>query len=351
MSLLKMKKLSFALLTLSAVVCNLSAQEIPGVRIPVAFYNVENLFDAQKGPNNDIDFTPEGANRWTPKKYHHKLRNLAQVIGEIAGDGPAIIGLSEVENRGVLEDLVKESALAHQNYQIIHYDSPDFRGIDCALLYNPAIFKPESSGVVRVDLGENAYPTRDILFATGTIDNEIFHFLVGHWPSRSGGEAASAPRRMIAAKTMRGVSDSLLSVYPGSKVMMMGDFNDDPISPSVAKGLEVKSTPENLGEKDYYTPMLRLYNRGLGTLAYRDAWNLFDMIVVNGSLLGEDLGSFKLLKDKKTGDYGFIFKKDYLLQQTGRYKGYPRRTIQSGRFEGGYSDHFPVYVYITKKVR
>ncbi len=321
------------------------------LRIPIAFYNVENMFDAQKGPNNDIEFTPNGSNRWTQEKYERKLHNIARVISEIGGHGPAVMGLAEVENRGVVEALTTQPAIAHHHYQIVHYESPDKRGIDCALIYNPDIFKLCSSGVKKVDLGPNGWPTRDVLFASGTIDGEMFHFIVCHWPSRAGGETVSAPRRMQAALTTKHVADSLLSAHPGSKVIMMGDLNDDPVSPSVRKGIGIKNHPDNLAEKDYFTPMLRIYNKGLGTLAYRDAWNLFDIMIVNGALLGADRNTFKLEKDPKTGDYAHIFRKDYLVQQDGNYKGYPYRMLQGGRFQkDGYSDHFPVYLFLTKAI-
>lgn len=348
---MKKNLISIVLLLLWTVA--LSAQESKGLlKIPVAFYNVENLFDSEKGENNDFDFTPEGSYRWDSVKYHAKRANIARVISEIGGRGPAIIGLAEIENRRVLEELVAEPALNPQNYSIVHYDSPDLRGIDCAILYNPAVFHLLDSGIKPVVFEDDLdWKTRDILFATGTIAGETFHIIVGHWPSRSGGEAVSAPRRMTAALTMRSVSDSLLLAYPGSKSILMGDFNDDPISPSLAKGIRIKDLPENVPDNEYYTPMLRLYNKGLGTLAYRDTWNLFDMIVVNGALLGDDLSTFKLYCDTH-GDRSFIFRPPYLTQQSGRYKGYPRRGIVSGRFDsGGYSDHFPVYVFLVRELK
>lgn len=347
-----MMKKSFVLLwvLLFVPIACLNAQQTSGLRIPVAFYNVENLFDTQKGENNDSQFLPDGDNQWVEAKYKTKLKNIARVVSEIGGSGPAIIGLSEVENRGVLEDLVRQPALERLNYSIVHYDSPDKRGIDCALLYNPHIFRLSSSGVKAVELEDRPdWKTRDILFATGTIAGEVFHFLVAHWPSRSGGESASAPLRMRAAKVMKSVADSLLRAYPNSKAILMGDFNDDPINKSLLEGLEIQDSPIGLAHDQYYTPMLRLYNKGLGTLAYRDTWNLFDIIVVSGALLGDDYSTFKLYKNKE-GDHAFIFRKEYLIQQSGRYKGYPRRSIVSGRFdEHGYSDHLPVYIYLVRE--
>lgn len=348
-----MKNLVHFFLILVLTATSLFAQEGKQlVKIPVAFYNVENLFDTVKGENNDKDFTPEGSNQWVPEKYQAKLRNIARVISEIGGNGPAIIGLSEVENRGVLEDLINQSAIKDLQYSIVHYDSPDRRGIDCALLYNPAIFKLQSSGVRPVAFEDNPnWKTRDILFTTGTIAGETFHFLVAHWPSRSGGEAVSAPKRLKAAQIMKSVADSLLQAYPNSKAVLMGDFNDDPVNASLRNGLQIKDKPDEVAYNELFTPMLRLYNKGLGTLAYRDTWNLFDIIVVNGALLGDDLSTFKLYQDSE-GDRAFIFKKEYLVQQAGQYKGYPRRSLVRGVFDNdGYSDHFPVYIYLVRELK
>ena len=259
--------------------------------------------------------------------------------------------MSEIENRGVLEDLIAEESLRDKHYDIVHYDSPDRRGIDCAILYQPDVYKVFASGARAVEIPNEPWiKTRDVVYASGLIDGEIVHVLVGHWPSRSGGEAVSLHRRMAAAKTMRSVADSLYTLFPGSKVIMMGDFNDDPISPSVREGLGVQNHPEQTKPADYYTPMLQLYNKGMGTLAYRDVWNLFDIIVVNGELIGSNPTTWQLYRDPETTDMGFIFKQPFMIQQSGQYKGYTLRTFVGGQWQGGYSDHFPVYVYLVKGV-
>lgn len=318
-------------------------------RVTVAFYNLENLFDTIDQENNDEEFLPEGGNRWTPERYQHKLRNMSHVISLIGGDGPAIIGVAEIENRGVLEDLIAQDSLRDKQYDIVHYDSPDRRGIDCAILYQPEVYKVFASGARAVEIPNEPWiKTRDVVYASGLLDGEIVHILVGHWPSRSGGEAASLHRRMAAAQTMRSVADSLYTLFPGSKVIMMGDFNDDPISPSVRDGLGIQSHPDQTKPADYYTPMLQLYNKGMGTLAYRDVWNLFDIIVVNGELIGNNPATWQLYRDPETTDMGFIFKQPFMIQQSGQYKGYTLRTFVGGQWQGGYSDHFPVYVYLVK---
>ena len=337
-----------ALLALSFGIISAQQSTTPQ-RVTVAFYNLENLFDTIDQENNDEEFLPNGANRWTPERYQHKLRNMSHVISLIGGDGPAIIGVAEIENRGVLEDLIAQDSLRDKHYDIVHYDSPDRRGIDCAILYQPEVYKVFASGVRAVEIPNEPWiKTRDVVYASGLLDGEIVHVLVGHWPSRSGGEAVSLHRRMAAAKTMRSVADSLYTLFPGSKVIMMGDFNDDPISPSVRDGLGVQNHPDQTKLADYYTPMLQLYNKGMGTLAYRDVWNLFDIIVVNGELIGSNPTTWQLYRDPETTDMAFIFKQPFMIQQSGQYKGYTLRTFVGGQWQGGYSDHFPVYVYLVK---
>lgn len=322
------------------------------IRIPIAFYNLENLFDTINQPNNDEEFLPEGKNQWTQERYRLKLGNMARVIADIAQTGPAVLGVSEIENLFVLQDLVAHPLLKDKNYGIIHYDSPDKRGVDCGILYRQDVFRPISSGCRRVFVPEvPELLTRDVVFSTGLIDGELFHIIVAHWPSRFGGEEVSIPSRMAAAKTMKSVADSLQSVYPQSKVIMMGDFNDDPVDKSVQLGLEVKEDHTRMKSNEYFTPMLKMYNNGEGTLAYRDVWSLFDMIVVNGMLMqDEDPYTFKVEKDSQTGYYAHIFHAGYIMQQSGRFKGYPLRTIVGGQFQGGYSDHFPVYIYLVKQI-
>ena len=339
-----------ALLALSFGIIS-AQQSTTSQRVTVAFYNLENLFDTIDQENNDEEFLPDGANRWTLERYQHKLRNMSHVISLIGGDGPAIIGVAEIENRGVLEDLIAEESLRDKHYDIVHYDSPDRRGIDCAILYQPEVYKVFASGARAVEIPNEPWiKTRDVVYASGLLDGEIVHVLVGHWPSRSGGEAVSLHRRMAAAKTMRSVADSLYTLFPGSKVIMMGDFNDDPISPSVREGLGVQNHPEQTKPADYYTPMLQLYNKGMGTLAYRDVWNLFDIIAVNGELIGSKPTTWQLYRDPETTDMAFIFKQPFMIQQSGQYKGYTLRTFVGGQWQGGYSDHFPVYVYLVKGV-
>ena len=336
----------FILLILS--VGALSAQNVAH-RIPIAFYNVENLFDCNDDANDDAEFLPQGKREWTNERYQEKLNNIARVLGSIADNGAAVVGLAEVENRHVLEDLVRNPSIRKRNYSIIHYDSPDPRGIDCALLYDARVFRPKSSGVRFIALpDESPIPTRDILFATGTIENEVFHFIVAHWPSRYGGDPASAGRRMVAAQTMRQVADSLLREYPGSKAILMGDFNDDPFDASVVEGLNLRQTIEETHAADLFSPMLSMYRQGAGTLAYKGKWNLFDIMAVSGNLLKKNTQGLHLYQDPESHQLAYVFRRDYLLQQTPKHRGEPLRTFAGGKYIGGYSDHLPVYLYLTK---
>lgn len=345
-----LRKISALTLVLLLALCSLQAQK--QVRLTVAFYNLENLFDTIDGENNDADFLPDGKNQWTPDKYKQKLHNMAYAISQIGSKrGPDILGVCEIENRGVLEDLLKEPELANSGYEIVHFDSPDKRGIDCALFYRPSYYQFTSAHPHPVILkGEEYIKTRDVLEVNGLLLGEPVSFLVAHWPSRVGGEQVSLKRRLYAAEVMRSVTDSLLAADPNNKVILMGDFNDDPTSPSVVNGLRSKTSAEDLAPTDLFNPMAALYSSGRGTLAYRDVWNLFDNLVVTPNLIGGPADRLHLQQDKATGNYGYIFNADFLTQKTGHFKGYPFRTFSSGRFQGGYSDHYPVYLYLTKTI-
>lgn len=317
----------------------------------VAFYNVENLFDYEKDSITfDGDWTPEGQNRWTKELYEAKLVNIARVLSEIGADvtetSPAIIGLCEVENRRVLEDLLNQKTLMDKDYGIVHFDSPDRRGIDVALVYKKKLFTPTHYKAFELilfndtDRTKRIY-TRDQLLVSGMLDGEKFHIIVSHWPSRSGGEARSRPNRIRAAELNKRIMDSLFSDDPYAKIISMGDFNDDPASPSIKKVLKTKSGREDMNLKELYNPMEAMYKKGLGTLAYQDGWNLFDQIIVSAELTKKDFSSYRFYK-------AGIFNKNYLQTASGRYKGYPFRSFATG-FTGGFSDHFPVYIYLIKE--
>jgi hypothetical protein len=318
----------------------------------IGFYNLENLFDTIIDPDqNKIlqdDYTPKGNKGWTSQRYHEKLENMSKVISEIGTDitpdGLAILGVSEIENKSVMEDLVATKNLKSRGYKVVHYDSPDKRGIDVGLLYNPKYFKVTSSSSISLRRIDTTFYTRSQLLVSGLLNGEEVHVIVAHWPSRRGGEKKSKPRRASAAKLGRMIIDSLQAEDPNAKVFYMGDLNDDPVDESVKKHLGGVAKEENVQKADLYNPWAEYYKKGIGTLAYRDAWNLFDQIMVTKPLLGKDYSSYKLYKSK-------IFNKAFLKNTSGRYKGYPYRTHAGGSYTGGYSDHFPVYMVLIKELR
>ncbi|WP_310993004.1 endonuclease/exonuclease/phosphatase family protein [Aequorivita marina] len=319
--------------------------------VTVAFYNVENLFDYEDDPLTfDDDRTPEGKDRWTKTIYEAKVKNTAKVIADIGfdvtGSPPGLIGVCEVENRRVLEDLVNEPVLVKQDYGIVHFDSPDRRGIDVALLYQKKLFTPTNYQAHELliyqdhDKSKRIY-TRDQLVVSGMLDGEKIHLIVNHWPSRYGGEKRSRPKRLKAAKLNRRIIDSLFSENPYAKIITMGDMNDDPTSPSIKKELKTIRRKESLKLKQLYNPMENMYKKGMGSLAYRDAWNLFDQIILSTAFNKKDYTTYQFYK-------AGIFNKNYLKTPRGKYKGYPFRSFVNG-YTGGYSDHFPVYVYLIKE--
>lgn len=317
----------------------------------VAFYNVENLFDIENDSLTfDDDRTPEGKDRWTKERYEHKISNISRVLSEIGkdvtGSSPDIIGLCEVENDQVIEDLIAHPHLIDKNYGIVHFDSPDERGIDVALLYKKSAFLPTSFSSIRlllVDKEEERNYTRDQLVVGGLLDNGMMHFIVNHWPSRSGGEARSKPGRLAAARLNKRIIDSVSKSDPNTKIISMGDFNDDPVDDSLKRVLKTDGTENDLDSEALFNPMERLFRLGVGSLAYRDKWNLFDQIFFTANLV-----------DTENGGYNFwragVFNAPYLITKKGQYKGYPFRTYAGGSYTGGYSDHFPVYVYLIKEV-
>ncbi|MBO6533858.1 endonuclease/exonuclease/phosphatase family protein [Allomuricauda sp.] len=316
----------------------------------VAFYNCENLFDTVNDSLTfDDDRTPEGRYHWTQERYQQKLDNLSHVISQIGADtsksSPDIVGLCEVENLDVLEDLVQHPNLRDKDYGIIHFDSPDERGIDVALLYKKASFIPSSFKSHRLllfdDLGERKY-TRDQLVVGGTMDGEKFHFVVNHWPSRRGGAARSEPFRVRAALLNKRIIDSIQTLDPDAKVIAMGDLNDDPIDNSLKTILKTKGKIKQLDSLDLYNPMEALYKKGIGSLAYQDKWNLFDQLFFTSNLVTEDRTNLSFWK-------AGIFAPSFVRTDQGRFKGYPLRTYSGGSYTAGYSDHFPVYLFLLKE--
>lgn len=315
----------------------------------IGFYNLENLFDTINDPNkNDEEFLPDGANRYTGKVYLDKLHKLAKVIALIGADasddGLSILGCAEVENRSVLEALVKQKEIRERDYEIVHYDSPDERGVDVGLLYNPKNFQPLFSESLLVPLknddGSPRY-TRDVLYVYGKLKGEPLHVFVNHWPSRRGGEEESAPWRVAAAGVCRHKIDSIFIADRAARIIVMGDLNDDPVNESVTRVLNASSNRNKLSPGKLFNPWMKLYKDGIGSLAYNDAWNLFDQIIISPALLDTTQHQFHF-KD------ALIFNREFLITKTGRYKGYPKRSYSFSNYIGGYSDHFPTYIILEK---
>lgn len=318
----------------------------------IAFYNLENLFDTINDTSINDEASPMmelKSNR--SKVYWDKIDKLGSVISQIglekANTSPALIGVAEVENLSVLEDLVKSKNLASKKYGIIHYDSPDKRGIDVALLYQKRYFKPihheiHNPNIYNAD-GRKVY-TRDQLLVSGYLDDELIHVIVNHWPSKRGG-TRSIPYREKAAYKNTQIIAKIREKEPNAKIITMGDFNDDPIESSFKKVLKTKSRKKDLGENDIFNPYEDMFRRGLNTGAYRDNISLFDQILLTSTLIDKgqkDFSSYKMYK-------AMIFNKRFMTQKKGQYKGYPFRSFSYGGYTGGYSDHFPVYVYLIKE--
>ena len=314
----------------------------------IGFWNVENLYDTLNDTwKNDEDFTPEGVNQWNGSRYWTKINQLATVIYEIATDitpdGLAIFGLCEIENKSVVRDLVNSDPIKKRNYQFIHMEGPDFRGIDPCLVYNPLYFKLKKAVAYPVRLvTDSTYRTRDILVVSGLFSGTPLSVLVNHWPSRRGGEMLSRPNRNAAAKMARHIADSITQTNPAAKIIIMGDLNDDPVNESVKKIIGTYPDLKQAKEGLYFNPMEQLYLKGIGTLAWQDSWNLFDQILLNQNWIPGNYESWQYYKAR-------VFNKEYLKADYGNFKGYPFRTYSGGIYTGGYSDHFPSYIIIARE--
>lgn len=376
-----MKRFFLSLATLVLSITLLSSFTQHGVQqkryalYGVAFYNLENLFDTlHDAGKNDYEYLPNGANKWGKMKYEAKLHNMARVLSELCTDklpgGASVIGLAEVENLNVLEDLLKQPALAQKGWKYVDYSGVDRRGIECAFFYNPKYFQLENSMIVpyyygpsgKVDdpllgfhvdeqgrvqaetelKGDTTHITRGFLVMEGRLAGEKMYFIVCHWPSRGAGSET----RERAGYQVRCLKDALMKQSPDAKVIIMGDLNDDPGNKSVTKELACASETKDVKKAtDLYNPWYNtLYKVGQGTLLYNGKWNLFDQIILSGNLIGNDRSSLKYFRHD-------IFIRDYLFQQEGKYKGSPLRTHAGGVWLNGYSDHFPTQIYLVKEVK
>lgn len=328
----------------------------------IGFYNLENLFDIYDDPvKNDNEFLPEGKNKWTQAKYEKKLHNMAKVIRSMADNNKrwhTILGISEIENRLVIEDLVSQPEIADANYQIVHYDSPDRRGVDVALLYKPDQFTYLDSESIPFDFNSDIdfsdtdtsyFKTRDILMVHGLIAGEHFAFYVAHLPSRIGGKGGNLRSR--GAEIIYNHSRRMEAKYPGIKIVAMGDMNDNPTDDSMAKYLHGQERLENVTPTEFYSPYISMLKAGYGSLCYQGVWSIYDLELVNYNLAHAPNGGLKIqpvTKNHGKEYYGVVFKRPWMTTQKGQYKGYPFRTFSNGAFVGGFSDHYPTYIVIGK---
>ncbi|WP_053991883.1 endonuclease/exonuclease/phosphatase family protein [Mangrovimonas sp. TPBH4] len=306
----------------------------------IAFYNIENLFDVEDNPyTNDDDFLPTSDRHWTKRRYQRKIYKIGSAIAKIGKQEtkhpPAIVGLAEIENDSVLEDLIHSPDLKRYDYGYVHYDSPDTRGIDVALLYNKKVFELTYSERFTVFIeGENGVRdyTRDILLVTGLLEGEEMHFIVNHWPSRREGETQSAYKRLAAANMVMEILDNLKLNYENPKVIIFGDFNDNPDNESIRHLVK---------HELLFNPMETLLDLEHGSINFQFHWNLFDQILCSINFLETKTGTHKF-------DYAKIFNDKFLSQYKGKYSGQPYRTYVGKKYMGGFSDHFPVYILVKK---
>ena len=304
----------------------------------IAFYNTENLFDYKDDQHTlDKDYTPSGRKKWGKYRYQHKINKIAKVISKIGTDQciypPVLVGLAEIETKQVAKDIISSETLRYLNYDCVHYDSPDERGIDVALLFHKDFFKLEHSEAIKIDVFEpNGVKddTRDILYVKGILYGETTHIFVNHWPSRRNGIDKTHLKRITLAKILTQKTNEILENNPEAKIIIIGDFNDDPNSESIKK---------HLSSKIILNPTEQLLTQKQGSLNHNGTWHLFDQILHSHSYTNPNGTQFKEVA---------IFNKDFLTDWTGRNKGIPLRTYIGKFYRGGFSDHFPVYAVFQK---
>lgn len=320
----------------------------------VAFYNLENLFDTiNNNGKYDLEFSPNGDRKWDGKKYWSKIKNLGYVISQMTTkttpDGPAIIGCSEIENRSVLEDLVNAPDIKDRGLKIVHHDSPDARGVDVGLLYNPKFFRVLQVTNHTLRIPElPRFKTRDQMCVVGLLGTKHTGYariavIVNHYPSRRGGEKESSWLREAAARLTDSIATDLTKRFPDIGIVVMGDMNDDPFNKSMAEVLGAVKDVKNIQPGGFYNPFWEKLDKGIGSYIYRGGWNLFDQIVVNENLVDGRCGVKYIGAE--------VLNKRFLLQEDGQYKGYPLRTFSGGAWTNGYSDHLPTEIFLVQEVK
>lgn len=315
--------------------------------ISILFYNVENLFDIYDNPiSEDDEFTPQGVRHWTTKKLNSKLSHISKVILSAAGwTPPTVVALCEIENRNVLEKLISKTPLKSQPYKIIHKESPDHRGIDVALLYNKNEFNPIKYNYFPLkDKRDSIIKTREILYVSGVINGvDTVHLFINHWPSRYSGLLETQSSRNSAAKLLRQKVDEVFEKYNSPKIIIMGDFNDQPTDESVSVYLKAKEIKGEIEDGGLYNLSYNWLKEKRGTLKYQSQWSVFDQIIVSGELLNTTTGLFVKPGDATIVSHSFLFVKD---EKYGGEK--PNRTYYGYTYKGGFSDHLPVLLRLEK---
>ncbi len=309
---------------------------------PVGFYNLENLFDTEDDPLTDDDeFTPGGPMRYANDIYRQKLHNIATVLQVLGNhknaDGVALLGVAEVENDKVLNDLLSQSEIISRNYKYVWYNSRDPRGIDVALIYNPSYFTVISSKSLPVNLNNmgGKESTRDVLYVQGLLGKDTVHVMVNHWPSRREGQDETAEKRAAAAQANRNKIDEIKREHPNARIIVMGDLNDNPGDESVTLVLGAGSNKSAA----LYDPWGPILESGSGTEIFQHHWNLFDQVIVSSAFMqGKGLHY----------EGAEIENRDFMMLSYGKLKGYPKRSFRGTYWNNGYSDHFPVVLYLGK---
>lgn len=315
--------------------------------IGVAFYNIENLFDTEDDPKiEDEDFTPDGKYAWTEDKYKIKLANIAKVIAQLAKDGPEFFGLVEIENAGVVRDLLSQKALTDiANYKLVHENSQDARGVDVAFCYNPAVFTYVAHKAFAPKFSDASKKSRDFLLVEGKVAGEVMYVIVNHWPSRRGGQQVSEIFRVEEATHVRQVCDSVLKKNSKAHIIVMGDFNDDPSNKSISEIMGAKGSATEAAKSGFFNTMTNVLDpNAKGSLTYEGKWNLFDQFLLSSNLVN---GKSKVKYLPNSAD---VFSPEWLKVGFGKGKDNPKRSIFRDKFQDdGYSDHFPVQMLLQVK--
>jgi len=324
------------------LVLQANAQNREKQNFKIMCYNVENYLDCvDDSLTDDSEYLPTGMRAWNYTKYQKKQANIAKVISAVGGwDAPALVGLCEIESEKGLVDLTRYSGLKNLKYKFLHHESPDARGVDVALLYQPRMFKPIHDEAIRIRFPKAPESkTRDILFASGIIPTgDTLHVFVCHFPSRLGGELESEDRRMYVASVVRAKVDSIMSLHPHPNIVIMGDFNDYPINKSLMNVLKAQPMTGPISGQGLYNLMYQMHLNGKGTNKHNGEWGALDQLIVSGNLLNPGNSFFTLQSDVH------IFDADFLLEDDKAFLGkQPFRTYVGMKYQDGYADHLPIY--------